>query len=303
MRRAPADAGFLLAETLITFALSALVMVGLVASAAVLMRATDRSVAAVGSADDLGRTLAALTRDVSGLKRARWSGEEPQGFVFRGGPNSLYFAQDASAPYGGRELRVVSLREIAADNGTALMRAEAHLSASAGGWSDLSFGRGRAVPTGPARLRFHYLAESGPDGRAARPVDTWPSGATLPAFVIVEAVEPGSTRLLVSERIAVHADGDIGCADRAPPKREEIGRPAPGVTPPQQQPASAQGAAPTQGPTNGVAFSVNDVSGVANKNEFCGRADKGIAPRGTALPGAAPPGTAARPPPPQGAAL
>ncbi len=52
---------FLLAETLITFALSALVMVGLVASAAVLMRATDRSVAAVGAADDLGRTLAALS--------------------------------------------------------------------------------------------------------------------------------------------------------------------------------------------------------------------------------------------------
>ena len=281
MRRAPADAGFLLAETLITFALSALVMVGLVASTAVLMRATDRSVAAVGSADDLGRTLAALRRDVSGLKRARWNGEEPQSFVFRGGPNSLFFAQEVPVPDGGRELRVVSLREIASGNGTALMRAEAHLSASASGWSALSFGPGRVVPTGPARLRFHYVAELGPDGRAPPQVDTWPTGPTLPAFVIVEAVEPGTTRLLVSARIGVHADGDIGCADKAPPQRDDIARLAPGSNAQQQQgtPAQAAGAPPPQAPANAVAYSVSDAAGVANKNEFCGRADKGVGPK------------------------
>ncbi len=281
MRRAPADAGFLLAETLITFALSALVMVGLVASAAVLMRATDRSVATVGAADDLGRTLAALSRDVSGMKRARWSGEEPQGFVFRGGPNSLFFSQEAPLPGGGHELRVVSLREIAGDHGTALMRAEAHLSATAGGWSDLSFAPGRVVPTGPARLRFRYVAEPGPDGHAPAPVDSWPSGPTLPAAVIVEAVEPVSTHLLVSARIGVRADGDIGCADRTSRQSNDA---APGSNPPQGQAASTQAGAgppqaPGQGPPNGAPFSVADTAGVANANEFCGRADKGIAPR------------------------
>ena len=212
--RSRPDAGFLLAETLITFALSALVLLGLVSSAAVLLRATDRSVAVVGSADELGRTLAALTRDVSGLKRARWNGEEPQPFVFRGGPNSLFFAQESPVADGGRELRVVSLREIEAGRGTVLMRAEAHLSAMASGWADLHFGPQRAVPTGIARLRFRYVAEAGPDGRAPRPVDTWPSGPTLPAAVIVEAVDAGSTQLIVADRIAVRSDGDIGCADR-----------------------------------------------------------------------------------------
>ena len=286
MRRAPADAGFLLAETLITFALSALVLVGLVASAAVLMRATDRSVAAVGSADDLGRTLAALTRDVSGLKRARWSGEEPQGFVFKGGPNSLFFAQEVPVPDGGRDLRVVSLREIETATGTALMRAEAHVSARAGGWSDLSFGRGRVVRTGPARLRFHYVAEPGPEGRAPKPVDTWPSGPTLPAFVVVDAVEPGSTRLLVSARIGVRADGDIGCADKTPPRRDDIAQSAPGSTPPPQQGASTQDpAAPQgQGQAPSAGFSISDNAGVANKNEFCGRADKGIGPKNATAP-------------------
>ncbi len=302
MRRSPADAGFLLAETLITFALSALVMVGLVASATALMRATDRSVAAVGAADDLGRTLAALARDASGLKRARWNGEEPQGFVFRGGPNSLFFAQEAPARDGGHELRVVSLREIAGEHGTALMRAEAHLSALASSWSDLSFGPGRVVPTGLARLRFHYVAEPGPDGRAPAPVDAWPSGPTLPALVIIEAVDPVTTRLLVSARIGVRADGDIGCADRTSQPSEGT---SPGSSSPQVQGASPQAGAsppqaPGQGPVNGLAFSVADTAKVANVNEFCGRADKGIAPtKGTGTPN----GDGGLPPLPRGVPL
>lgn len=283
MRRAPADAGFLLAETLITFALSALVMVGLVASAAVLLRATDRSVATIGSADDLGRTLAALARDVSGLKRARWNGEEPQGFVFKGGPNSLFYSQEAPTPDGGRELRVVSLREIAGDHGTALMRAQAHLPARAAGWSDLQFAPGRVVPTGPARLRFHYVAERGPDGRAPPPVDSWPSGPTLPAFVIVDAIDAGSTRVLVSLRVAVRADGDIGCADRKQYSRDDNSKQPQGMSPQQGGASTPAGASlpqvPGQAPANGAGSSVGNTAGTANVNEFCGRADKGIAPQ------------------------
>lgn len=289
--RARADAGFLLAETLITFALSALVLVGLVASTTVLMRATDRSVANVGAADDLGRTLAALARDVSSLKRARWNGEEPQNFVFRGGPNSLYFAEEEPVPGGGRALGVVALREIEAGGGTTMMRASAHLSALASGWSDLGFGAGRAVPTGAARLRFHYLAEAGADGRAPSPVDIWASGPTLPAFVIVEAVEPGTTRLLVSTRIAVRADAEIGCADRNPPRRDAAGEPAAASAATPQQ--AAPGAAPPPAPAAG--FSLSDSAGVANQNEFCGRADKGLPEKG--------PPAAAAPLAPQGAAL
>lgn len=290
MRRAPGNAGFLLAETLITFALSALVLMGLVASAAVLLRATDRSIAAVDATDDLGRSLAALRRDVSQLKRARWAGDEPQGFVFRGTPNSLYFALDAPAADGGRVSRVVSLREIESGRGTALMRGEARLSVSASGWGDLSFGPQSVVPTGPARLRFRYVAEAGSDGLVRKPVDAWPSGPTLPAAIIVEAVEPGSTRLLVTDRIDVRADADIGCADKNPPKKDEAGTPgssggaAPGATPPNAAPQQVAATVPG-GP--GSNFSLPEVNGTANNNEFCGRADKGL-PAGK--PGSAPSG-------------
>ena len=281
------DAGFLLAETLITFALSALVLVGLVSSAAVLLRATDRSVAMVGAADELGRTLAALTRDVSGLKRARWNGEEPQPFVFRGGPNSLFFAQEHPAADGGHELRVVSLREIEVGRGTALMRAEAHLSALAGSWADLDFGSQRAVPTGVARLRFRYVAEAGPDGRAPSPVDAWPSGQTLPAAVIVEAVDAGTTQLIVADRIAVRSDGDIGCADRT--RKSPAPQAGSGATP------SPQAAQP--GPAGGAPalFSLDTHSDVANNNEFCGRVDKGVGPKASATLAAATPSLAGAP--------
>ena len=272
--RSPRDAGFLLAETLITFALSALVLVGLVSSAAVLLRATDRSVAVVGAADELGRTLAALRRDISGLTRARWNGEEPQSFVFRGGPNSLFFAEESPAADGGHELRVVSLREIEAGRGTVLMRADAHLSALASGWADVRFGPQRAVPTGVARLRFHYVAEAGPDGRAPRPVDTWPSGPTLPAAVIVEAVDAGSTQPIVADRIAVRSDGDIGCADRT--QAGDTQKASPGTAQPQQA------AQPGQAVAAPVPFSLDTHSDVANNNEFCGRADKGVGPEAPA---------------------
>lgn len=294
-RRARPDAGFLLAETLITFALSALVLLGLVASTAVLLRATDRSVAGVDAADDLGRALVALERDIGGLKRARWAGLEPQGFVFRGGPNSLFFAQEVPVASGGRELRAVSLREIETGRGTALVRAEAPLPATAAGWGDLHFGAAHPLPTGPARLRFRYLAERGAEPPAPRPVDTWPSGAILPAAVIVEAVDAASTRLLFTDRIALRTDGDIGCADKRPPKRDEAKQAAqpqgpPGAAPeavdplggpPPARPAGAGAPAP---PVLGI------VQDVANKNEFCGRADKGVAKpdrtAGAAAPGA-----------------
>ena len=283
--RSAGHAGFLLAETMITFALSALVLVGLVSAVAVLLRATDRSVAIVGSVDELGRTLAALNRDISGLKRARWNGEEPQPFVFRGGPNSLSFAQEMPAFDGGRELRVISLREIEKGRGTALMRSEARLPPSTGDWAALRFGAQSVVPTGPARLRFRYLAEAMPDEPPPRPIDSWPSGVTLPAAVIVEVVDTASTRLILVDRIAIQSDGDIGCADRSrsasigPARQSQEAQPRQTSQPGQTlQPGQVSVA----GGTPVTPFSLMTQSTAANNNEFCGRADKGLAPKSPA---------------------
>ncbi len=280
--RSASRAGFLLAETMITFALSALVLVGLVSAAAVLLRSTDRSVAIVGAADDLGRTLAALRRDLAGLKRARWNGEEPQSFVFRGGPNSLYFVQEASRPDGARALRVVSLREVQKKGRTqALERSESLLPTEAGGWGELRFGPPSVVPTGRARLRFRYLAEATPDAPAPRSVDAWPSGPTLPAAVVIEAVDAASAHSIVSARVAIRSDGDIGCADRSRNTANEASRE--GEALPGQGSRPGQASTTDVGTPTGVGttqpFHLGERSSTANNNEFCGRADKGVGPQ------------------------
>lgn len=297
MTRAGPDAGFLLAETLITLALSALVLVGLTASTAVLLRATDRSVARVGAADDIGRTLFALTRDLASLKRARWSGLEPQGFVFRGGPNSLFFAQELPAAAGGRELRAVSLREIATGRGTALVRADAALPPTAAGWGDLRFDASRPLPTGAARLRFRYLAERGVDEPAPRPIDAWPSGSSLPEAVLVDVVDAVTTRLVFTDRIALRADGDIGCADKRPPKRDEAARAGQAAAAPalrSAEPLGGMQSAASPPPVVGASDeqTIGVAQEVANRNEFCGRADKGVAKRDRAAGPAGGPGVA-----------
>ena len=210
-RRAPRNAGFLLAETLATFTISAFVLLGLVSASSVLLQAMDRSIAHVQDVDDLGRTMAAITRDVSGLRRARWYGTEPQPYVFRGGPNTLFFAHREVGPDGIGETRVIAIREIVGGMGTRLVRSEARLPVQAADFDAVDFGPQHELPTGPARLRFYYVMGAGKGKPEQSRVTSWPMGPTLPVAVIVEAVEAASKRLIVATRIPIRANADVGC--------------------------------------------------------------------------------------------
>lgn len=244
-RRAPRNAGFLLSETLAVLAISAFVLVGLASTAHFLTVFIDRSVVQAQEADILGRTLSALTRDISGLSRARWNGFEPQGFVFRGGPNSLYFAHRERGADGLGETRVIALREISTDAGPRLMRSEARLAATATSFDDLQFSPQRAVDTGPARLRFWYLSGS-PKNRGVRQ-RSWQIDAQLPAAVVIEAVDATSTRLIVTANVPIHANADIGCLESESGETQ----PGPGGVPPAPNPVG--GTAPTPAPQSGDA--------------------------------------------------
>ena len=205
-----ATAGFLLMETLATFTISAFVLLGLVSAASVLLRAVDGSVARIERVDDLGRAMDALRRDVAQISRARWNGIEPQPFVFRGGPNSLYFAHATRALDGSRVGEAVALREIVTASGPTLMRATARLPARATTFEDLAFGPQHEMWTGTARLRFAYV---GPreHGAEPEPSQSWPVGLKLPAAILIEAVDRNTRRVLVSTRVTIEADADIGC--------------------------------------------------------------------------------------------
>ena len=220
-RRATATSGFLLTETLATFTISAFVLLGLVSAASVLLRSVDRSIAQVQNIDDLSRTLEAITRDVASLARARFDGVEPQDYVFRGGPNSLFFAHREIGRDGLPEVHVISLREIVAATGTRLVRADAVLSARATSFDAIHFGSAREFPTGSARLRFSYVAPLQPDGTRSPQRKSWPSGRTLPVAVLVEAVDPASGQSLLTSRVPIRANADIGCLKRNAPATSE----------------------------------------------------------------------------------
>ena len=210
-RRSSVHGGFILAETLAVFTISAFVLLGLVSVSSVLLQAVDRSMALVQATDDLDRSMNALARDISGLARARWAGIEPQPFVFEGGPNSLFFALRERDPNGLGATRVVALREIVGGRGPRLVRSEADLSASTRSFSGLNYGSPRDVATGAARLRFFYVMPVRPGQPEPTSLKSWPSGPTLPSAVIAEAVDAVSSRVIVSMRINIHANADIGC--------------------------------------------------------------------------------------------
>ncbi len=301
-RRAAArgrNGGFLLPETLATFTISAFILLGLVSASSVLLGAIDRSINRVQNVDDLGRALDAIARDVGGLQRARWNGIEPQSFVFRGGPNSIFFARRERGLDGGGVTKVVALREIIADGGTRLMRSEARLSARASSFDDVVFGAPREIWTGPARLRFSYLPPR-QDAKPAPPTMDFPSGPTLPAAITVEAVDRATKKSLVSLRVTIRADADIGCL-------EEGGGDAPGGGAATAD-ATAQSATPDATPTGGggVDFgpppaptalaapilSAADAAQAAKSDAFCSRPQRGkknqpgapAAPQATAGP-------------------
>ena len=305
-----ATAGFLLTETLATFTISAFVLLGLVSAASVLLRAVDRSVARVETVDDLGRAMAAITRDIEGLQRARWNGIEPQGFVFRGTRNSLFFARRVRAPDGSVSTKVVALREIVTATGPRLTRGEARLSARAASFDDLVFGPQREIWTGAARLRFAYVPQArGRDEPSPR--DDWPVGREMPAAILIQAVDRDTRRALVTSRVTIAADADIGCVepDATPGGGEAAAAPGAGTATSATTPASTD-----PGGSGGVDFgavapperlpdATQAAGAAAAKNDattpFCGRADADARPKAPGTPGA----PAQPPPAPAGATL
>lgn len=252
LSRRDREHGFLLTETLATFTISAFVLLGLVSASSVLLRTIDRGVAHVQEVDDLGQTMKAIERDIASLVRARWNGTEPQGFVFQGGPNSLYFAHARRGEDGTRQVRVIALREIVAERGTRLMRGEAYLSSLATGFDELHYGRQRELGTGATRVRFFYVPPPEAKSTAGR-LREWRTARALPAAVIIEAIARDSRKVRMSTRVPIQANADIGCLD---------------------QDQSRDGEPPPPGSMAALDAAISNNNGVKDKEgtrPFCGR--------------------------------
>ncbi len=207
--------GSLLVEALTTFALSALVLSGLVTTSGLFLRILDRSVAHAHDVEALDRAMIAIGRDLRRLVRARWDGPGPHSFIFEGHPTRLVFAQAGTGTGtrgdrpGGE--RVVSITSRANAQGGRVLRSEASLRPGTTGPRSLVFEGSRELHSGRTRLRFAYLAPSRQGHPLPLPQADWPSGPLLPEVVVAEMVEPETGRVVLSARTRLMVDSDIGC--------------------------------------------------------------------------------------------
>lgn len=206
-RDRPGEAGFLLVEMLATMTISAFVLIGLVALGSVIVRAADRSVAAIGSSEDLARTVSSLDGLIGTAVRARLDGAPSQPFLFNGDDRRLMVAHRDTTPGALPVTRVVALRSEAGR----LLRAEAALPARVGALDELHFGPPRELYAGDATIRFTYVASPSSAGAAEPSLSRWPTGSAMPSAVIVEALDRTSGRVLLRGRATLFANADRGC--------------------------------------------------------------------------------------------
>lgn len=225
MRRAPSrrggSPGFLLVEALATMAIGAVILVGLSTLVGLMLRTADRAAAGAHGLEQTDRTVAALTREIGSLARARWSGPEPRAFIFVGEPDRIMFARTASKAGAPATAAVVTVQSA----GARLLYAEAPLAPGAASLADLRFGLVRDMHDGGIAVRFAYYGRAGEGGGEVL-ADAWPAGAMLPTAVRIGIVDAGTGRVLRSLRVPVLIEAEPGCAapetafcSRADPKK------------------------------------------------------------------------------------
>ena len=211
MRRAPSrrrgSDGFLLVEALATMAIGATILVGLSTLVGLMLRTADRAAAAAHGLEQTDRTVAALTREIGSLTRARWYGSEPRAFIFVGEPDRIMFARTTSKVGAPATTAVVTVQSA----GARLLYAEAPLAPGAASLADLRFALVRDMHEGAIAVRFAYFGRAGESG-GERLVDAWPAGPALPSAVRISILDSGTGRLLRSLRVPVLIEAEPGCA-------------------------------------------------------------------------------------------
>jgi hypothetical protein len=229
------DGGFLLAETLATFGITATVLISLVVGAATLLIVSDRTIDHVETNDRFHQTMQTFVRALSHVTRARWNGNEPQRFIFSGTDRALLFVMSGSnGPTGAS--RIVKIREIDAGDDTRLTWQEAPLSPLASGMADIAFETPHDVTLPGVRLRFAYIEErwdqpqaagggsSAEPGKPPAPVRarrterihaSWPSRLALPTAILIKAETSDRDRPITTLRVNLLNDADIGCIEPA----------------------------------------------------------------------------------------
>lgn len=196
--------GYILVEVLATMTISALVLVGLVSVMSLVMRTSGRTGAASQEVEDRGRIVAALTREIEGIRPIRWAGQNP-GFVFQGTDHGVVFARRIALPDGTADDRVVFLQ----GNQKQLIRKDVPLLPGYQGFVDLPTNGQPVLLQARYTIRFAYFARL--DGGQEALVPAWTRTDQLPVAIRVSLVDDRGSPITAT-RIAVHVDAEPGCA-------------------------------------------------------------------------------------------
>ncbi len=202
-RRKSAEAGFLLAEALVTMAISAFLLFALVSLVHLVTRADARAVDLSRRTEAETRALDAVGRDVQPALRLRWGGAGTA-FVFAGTADFLQFA--VRDPDSG-DIRMVTLKS---EGQGGLIRTSALFPPYARGPQDLVVNEQRVIDTGSSELRFAYFQMVGRDQEVL--TDSWTKPLEMPSALRISLIDPFTQAIQSAVRIPFMIDAETGCA-------------------------------------------------------------------------------------------
>ncbi|MFP5075828.1 type II secretion system protein J [Rhizobium sp. YIM 134829] len=191
--------GFILAEALVSMAISAFVLIALMSLVSMVTRASTRLSAANLEVETQTRTFATLSHDLEAIAPLRWAGPGA-GFIFRGRPDSLIFARQPSSPAEPNEfVRLTS-------TGTALSEERGPLPPDA---TALPIAASATQVQKRYVARFAYFGRG--DGATEVLLDRWERADEMPVAIRVSLFTANGSPA-GALRIPIRITGEIGCA-------------------------------------------------------------------------------------------
>jgi hypothetical protein len=200
--------GFVLVEAIAVLLLSGLVMLTLLIATDLVTRNSSAAARRANAVEGLSTGLAALRRDIAAASFIR-AGPEPRSpILFNGGPRSLSLAiaGEASGAPAASLVRIESRYE---GGRGLLVRSDAPLGLSGGGFAGAAFGNAVILLEGPWTYRLAYGAAG---GGAMVWQDSWSGRPKLPEAVRVEILDAASSRRVLPPVVAaLKVDAEIRC--------------------------------------------------------------------------------------------
>jgi general secretion pathway protein J len=197
--------GFILAEALVTMAISAFLLVALISLLHLMTRADARTAELSRRTEADSRAFDTLKRDLRSVTRTRWGGAGTD-FVFSGSESRIQFA--VRDPDAG-EIEFVTL---SAEDGIIgrVIRTSVAFPPFVRTSAELGAGVISEIYRGRSNVRFAYFSNLAGDQESL--TDGWTQPLSMPSAIRVSLIDPNTRLIESSIRIPLMIDAEAGCA-------------------------------------------------------------------------------------------